>query len=1013
MSVSISNAITGRLGEKLTYGGNATVDSDSAGRTPGLGADHPGVAINEDSGGIAPVTSFQVSSVSPAVGYTAGGTAITITGTGFTATPTVVMGGTTCTSIVFVNSTTITAVTPAKATGSYSLVVTNPDSSSGSLTYFYGVSVTGISPSSGSTSGGQSVTITGNGFLSGATVSIGGSSATSVTVGSATSITCLTPAHSAATSNVVVTNTNTDSGTLTSGFIFGANPVTVTSLSVTSGVDTGSTATVITGTGFAAGATVTFGGNSATSVVVNSSTSISCVTPAHAAGAVTVVVTNTDTGSGSLASGFTYSPSPSLDSINIAVGRLEGGTAVTLSGQNFVATPTVTFGGVSATSIVRVSASTVTCVTPAGSAGAVNIVLTNPDGGTSTLSSGFTYTAVAATSLSQTSGSTSGGTATTLTGAGFYTGISITLGGVACTSVTVISSTSVSFVTPANTSGAKALVVTNVDGGTATLNSAFTYSSGAVTVDSVSPSVGPIGGATAITITGSNFTGTPTVTIGGTACTSIVRVNGTTITAVTPAKAVGAYDLVVDTGTLVSGFTYTLKDGLVAYWNLNERSGARADSHTGGFTLADNNSTRYAGGIRSGATGGASVFAGNTTERVTVTHSSAVTTAGGDFSWAGWVNFTSVAARVILSKSGGSSNYEYKIATTTTRFTFSTSNNAGSVSTVTANNFGAYTSQTWYFVACTYTASSKLMTISINGGTQDTATATSSATGNTSDLLIPGELTTSPSTYGNVLAGALSAWGFWKGRVLSTSDITSIYNNGLGKFYADLTAGEKTSLSAFWNYTEGAVAISGTIADSVGSSTGTSLAATTNRSGIVSTTAAANIVINQLTYLSTQLTTLDNTTSTDFSISFWMNTADVSGARYVIFKGGRTATEAGFCIQRNGAACRMLFSNATTQKIMTAATSSTAVNTWVHHVFTVSRTGNITCYVNGSSSGTPLSISTTTGSIGSFEFDIGAAIGTTPLGGTLEYVGVWSKVLTAGEATSLYNSGVGRTYSQL
>ena len=62
----------------------------------------------------------------------------------------------------------------------------------------------------------------------------------------------------------------------------------------------------ITGTNFAAGATVTFGGTAATNVVVVSSTSITATTPAHAAGAVTVTVTNPGGQSGSLASGFTY-----------------------------------------------------------------------------------------------------------------------------------------------------------------------------------------------------------------------------------------------------------------------------------------------------------------------------------------------------------------------------------------------------------------------------------------------------------------------------------------------------------------------------------------------------------------------------------------------------------------------------------------------------------------------------------------------------------------------------------
>jgi len=50
----------------------------------------------------------------------------------------------------------------------------------------------------------------------------------------------------------------------------------------------------------------------------------------------------------------------------------------------------VTFGGVSATSIVTVNDTTITCTTPAGAAGAVNVVVTN-NWGSATLVSGFTY----------------------------------------------------------------------------------------------------------------------------------------------------------------------------------------------------------------------------------------------------------------------------------------------------------------------------------------------------------------------------------------------------------------------------------------------------------------------------------------------------------------------------------------------------------------------------------------------------------------------------------------------
>jgi hypothetical protein len=81
---------------------------------------------------------------------------------------------------------------------------------------------------------------------------------------------------------------------------------TVTSVSPLTGVQAGGTAVTITGTGFSFGAQVLFDASAATSEVVVSDTSITCLTPAHAAGAVTVTVTNTDTQLGTKATAFTY-----------------------------------------------------------------------------------------------------------------------------------------------------------------------------------------------------------------------------------------------------------------------------------------------------------------------------------------------------------------------------------------------------------------------------------------------------------------------------------------------------------------------------------------------------------------------------------------------------------------------------------------------------------------------------------------------------------------------------------
>jgi hypothetical protein len=67
-----------------------------------------------------------VASVTPATGLAAGGTAVTISGTGFTGATAVTFGGTAATAVVVVNANTITATAPAHAAGTVDVQVTTP-----------------------------------------------------------------------------------------------------------------------------------------------------------------------------------------------------------------------------------------------------------------------------------------------------------------------------------------------------------------------------------------------------------------------------------------------------------------------------------------------------------------------------------------------------------------------------------------------------------------------------------------------------------------------------------------------------------------------------------------------------------------------------------------------------------------------------------------------------------------------------------------------------------------------
>jgi Domain of unknown function (DUF1929)/IPT/TIG domain len=362
----------------------------------------PSVAAFVQVSGTSQAPAPTVGAITPTSGTEDGGTGVTIKGTGFQGGASVKLGGTAATGVTVVSSTSITATTAAHGSGTVSVLVTNPDNQSGTLTsgYTYSVvnpppSVNSITPTSGTTNGGTAVTISGSGFLAGATVKLGGTSATGVTVVSSTSITATTPSHAAGAVSVVVTNADNQSDTLANGYTYVApTPApTVSSLTPTSGTTNSGTNLNITGTGFLAGATVKVAGTAAGSVNVISSTSMTATAPAHAAGLVSIVVTNTDGQSGTLNNAYTYVapvPAPVVTSITPNSGTTSGGTSVNISGTGFLAGATVSFGGSNA-AVTSVNSTSITATTPAHATGTVSVAVTNTDQQSSTLVNGYTY----------------------------------------------------------------------------------------------------------------------------------------------------------------------------------------------------------------------------------------------------------------------------------------------------------------------------------------------------------------------------------------------------------------------------------------------------------------------------------------------------------------------------------------------------------------------------------------------------------------------------------------------
>ncbi len=504
-----------------------------------------------------------LTSIAPVAGALGGNTTLTLTGTGFLSGATVTVGGSPCTGVVVNSATQIVCFTPAESAGTVDVIVTNTDNQaatlSASYTYEAAPTVTSIAPAIGSTGGGTTVTLTGTGFLVGAAVSIGGASCTTSLVTS-TQILCSTAVHAAGTADVTVTNTDTQAGTLAAGFAYQPGP-SLTSVTPVAGPLAGNNTLLLNGTGFLAGIGVTVGGGTCSSVNLLSSTQLTCLAPAHAAATVGIVVTNTDTQTATLAASYTYEAAPTLSNVAPIGGALIGGTAITLTGTGFLTGANVTIGGNTCGSIVVVSGTSITCVTPAHAAGAVDVTVTNTDAQAATLPASFTYRVPPIlSSIAPTAGALAGATSVTLTGTNFLNGATVTIGGSACTSVNFVSSTTITCNTPSHAAATVDVTLTNPDTQFSTLTSSYTYEA-APTVTAISPVAGALGGGTNVTLTGTGFLAGAAVTIGGTACTSIVVSSATSILCTTPSHVAGAVDVVVtntDTqaGTLTNGYTY-------------------------------------------------------------------------------------------------------------------------------------------------------------------------------------------------------------------------------------------------------------------------------------------------------------------------------------------------------------------------------------------------------------------------------------------------------------------------
>ena len=248
--------------------------------------------------------------------------------------------------------------------------------------------------------------------------------------------------------------------------IYYSSLLSVSSLSATTGT-IGATV-IITGTGFTNSSTVSFGSTAATSVIYNSSTSLTITVPNLITTVYDVQVTTAGVASSVwVGDQFTFTPVPlpTISTISPISGVTAGGTSVTITGT-YLSGATVTVGG-SAATIVSTSLNSITMTTPVVSAGARDVVVTTPSGSVTSIGS-FTFVAPPlATSLVAGTSNFFKGNSTTLTPT--FSAGTATINGV---TDLIISGTPVT-VSPTVTT-IYTLTVTNSLSATATISSTIT-----------------------------------------------------------------------------------------------------------------------------------------------------------------------------------------------------------------------------------------------------------------------------------------------------------------------------------------------------------------------------------------------------------------------------------------------------------------------------------------------------------------------------------------------------------
>lgn len=328
-----------------------------------------------------------VAHIVPARGPLAGGTTVTITGTGFEDDMSVRFGGATA-SCSGLTSAQATCTSPGSTTeGAVDVVVVTSRgpsfySDDDRFTYTSGPSIASITPASAPASGSPvtSVTITGTNLAHATDVSFGSTTYSADDfVATDTTIQLVLSAKQAP--DIVDVSVTTPDGTATAPDIFrfvGTAAPKITAITPVKGP--AGTVVSITGSGFAALTSVTFDAIPAPAMNTTSDTSLTAAVPVGLSAGLVDVSVVTSNGTATKTDAFTVEVAgvPSVTTVSPKTGSAQ--TTVVLLGSGFSNATKVTFDGIDATFTIN-SDTSITATAPYGmSQGDVDVVVSNAAG---------------------------------------------------------------------------------------------------------------------------------------------------------------------------------------------------------------------------------------------------------------------------------------------------------------------------------------------------------------------------------------------------------------------------------------------------------------------------------------------------------------------------------------------------------------------------------------------------------------------------------------------------------